>query len=307
MGIIIETRKLSKSYGSFPAVKDLDLRVAEKEVFGLLGPNGAGKTTTILMLLGLTVPTSGEALVAGIDPVRHPLGVKKQVGYLPEKLGFYEELGAEGNLRYTAYLNGLSSDEASARITDALEKVGLGDVGEKPVGKFSHGMKQRLGIADLLIKRPHLAILDEPAVGIDPGGVSQMLELITRLNKDMGTTIVLCTHMLQQVERVCHRVGIMVRGQMVAEGDIEKLKRGKGYWVEVKVQQPTPTLLTILQKLPGANAVVQSGNVFSISSDRDIRADIAKVVVASGSLLEEMRLQEQSLEDIYRHFVKEAA
>ncbi|MDP2744391.1 MAG: ABC transporter ATP-binding protein, partial [Dehalococcoidia bacterium] len=172
---IIKTRQLSKSYGAFQAVRALDLEVREREIFGLLGPNGAGKSTTILMLLGLTEPTSGEASVCGYDPVRHPLEVKRQVGYLPEKVGFYEELTAEENLKYTAYLNGLSPKSASERITEALKRVGLSDVAQKRVSQLSHGMKQRLGIGDVLVKAPRLVILDEPASGIDPEGVSQVL------------------------------------------------------------------------------------------------------------------------------------
>jgi ABC-2 type transport system ATP-binding protein len=228
-GDIIKTQQLSKSYGQFRAVQDLDFDVRGGEIFGLLGPNGAGKSTTILMLLGLTEPTSGEVSVCGYDPVRHPLEVKRQVGYLPEKLGFYEDLSAEGNLKYTAYLNGISPEVTSQRIGEALDKVGLGDVAQKRVGQFSHGMKQRLGIADVLVKAlkaPRLVILDEPAAGIDPEGVNQLLELITRLNHDLGMTVVFCTHMLYQVERICQRVGIMVQGRMVVEGVLEELKKG---------------------------------------------------------------------------------
>lgn len=223
---IIETRQLAKSYGQFQAVKALDFEVQEGDVFGLLGPNGAGKSTTILMLLGLTEPTSGEVSVCGYDPVHHPLEVKRQVGYLPEKLGFYEELSAEENLKYTAYLNNISLEMTSQRIKDALERVGLKDVARKQVGHFSHGMKQRLGIADVLVKAPRMVILDEPAAGIDPEGVNQVLDLIVRMNRELGVTVVFCTHMLYQVERVCKKVGIMVHGRMVVEDGLDVLTKG---------------------------------------------------------------------------------
>ncbi|MFC1962664.1 ABC transporter ATP-binding protein, partial [Chloroflexota bacterium] len=274
--------------------------------FGLLGPNGAGKSTTILMCLGLTEPTSGEVSVCGHDPVRHPLEVKRQVGYMPEKLGFYEELSAEGNLKYTAYLNNVSPQAALPRIQEALEQVGLIDVAKKRVGQFSHGMKQRLGVADVLVKAPRLVILDEPVSGIDPEGVDQLLELIAHLNHKMGMTVVLCTHMLNQVERVCQRVGIMVRGQMVLEESLEVLKRGKRYQVEVKVGEPRAGLLSALQKIEGVDSAEQRGEVFLIDSDRDLRSEVAKVVLASESLLEGIRLQEKSLEEIYHQHMRES-
>ncbi|MBM2831611.1 MAG: putative transporter ATP-binding protein [Dehalococcoidia bacterium] len=305
-GAIIKTRQLSKSYGAFQAVRALDLEVREREIFGLLGPNGAGKSTTILMLLGLTEPTSGEASVCGYDPVRHPLEVKRQVGYLPEKVGFYEELTAEEDLKYTAYLNGLSPKSASERIKEALKRVGLADVAQKRVGQLSHGMKQRLGIADVLVKAPRLVILDEPAAGIDPEGVSQLLELITRLNRELGMTVVFCTHMLQQVEKICHRVGVMAHGQMVGEGNLEELKRGKRFLIEVKVKELGTAILPAIQKIEGIFSAEKRDDGLLVESDRDVRSEVAKVVVAGGGLLEGMKLREHSLEDIYRRYVREA-
>jgi len=165
---VVETRDLTKKYGDFTAVDRLDLTIKEGEVFGLLGPNGAGKTTTLLMLLGLTEPTSGWVRVLGEDPARRPLEVKARVGYLPETLGFYTELTAWENLIYSAKLNGLPRKEAYRRVEAALDRVGLASVANQRVATFSHGMRQRLGVADVLLKKPSLIIMDEPTQGLDP-------------------------------------------------------------------------------------------------------------------------------------------
>ncbi len=159
---IIRAEALTKRYGSALAVDGLDLTVEAGEVFGLLGPNGAGKTTTILMLLGLTEPTSGRAIVAGFDPLRQPLEVKRRVGYMPDSVGFYDHLSGIANLRYTAALCGMKPADADARIEAALKRVRLEAAGGKPVRAYSRGMRQRLAIAEILMKGAAVAILDEP-------------------------------------------------------------------------------------------------------------------------------------------------
>ena len=200
-------------------VNALDLRLSAGEVFGLLGPNGAGKTTTILMLLGLVEPTSGDIEVLGLDPARNPLEVKSHVGYLPDAVGFYDGLTGRENLRFTAQLNRISREEAENRI-DALAGRGWAGRGrrQRRPGTYSRGMKQRLGIADALIKEPSILILDEPTTSIDPEGVAEMLGLIRRLADDHGVTILLSSHLLHQVQAVCDRVAIFVRGTVVAQG-----------------------------------------------------------------------------------------
>ncbi|RME90037.1 MAG: ABC transporter ATP-binding protein [Verrucomicrobia bacterium] len=227
MAAVIETEGLTKRYGAQVAVNRLNLTVPEGAIFGFLGPNGAGKTTTILMLLGLSEPTAGKARVLGLDPVREPLKVKRQVGYLPESVGFYDDLSARENLRYIAALNNLAPAEAGKRIDEALATVELADQGDKPVGAYSHGMRQRLGIAELLVKNPKLLILDEPTVGLDPDGTNKMLDLIVSLNRDRGITVMLSSHLLNQVQRICSHVGIMNRGELVASGTLQELTAGK--------------------------------------------------------------------------------
>ena len=212
---IIETRGLTKTYGSLKAVDSLDLSIGKGEIFGLLGPNGAGKSTTILMLLGLTEPTAGEARICGLNATRNPIAVKRKVGYMPDSVGFYNDLTALDNLVYIARLNGTPESKVVARAKEMLVEVGLEAAIHKKAGTFSRGMKQRLGLADVLIRQPEVIILDEPTLGIDPAGVKDFLELILQLNRRQGLTILLSSHHLHQVQQVCSRVGIF-RGFQVA-------------------------------------------------------------------------------------------
>lgn len=227
---VIETWGLSKDYGGVTAVDDLRLRLEPGEVFGFLGPNGAGKSTTLLMLMGLTRPSGGQARVCGLDPVRESRKIKELVGYLPENVGFYGELTAEESLRFVADLNGIDRAQARGRIREALETVGLAwgdDARSKPVDTFSRGMKQRLGIAEVLIKEPRLLLLDEPTLGLDPDGAHRIIELIQTLNRERGITVLLSSHHLHQVQKISERVGIMIRGKLVAEGTLDELAEGR--------------------------------------------------------------------------------
>jgi ABC-2 type transport system ATP-binding protein len=214
---------LTKRYGNLAAVNSLDLELRRGEIFGLLGQNGAGKTTTILMLLGLTEPTAGSARVMGLDPARDALRVKRQVGYLPDSVGFYGDLTGRQNLRYTARLNGLRRDEAEARIDEALEQVSLSDRGDGRTDTYSRGMLQRLGIADALIKDPEILILDEPTAAIDPIGVVEILQLLRDLVRERGVTVLLSSHLLTQVQSVCDRVGIFAAGRLIGLGTVPEL------------------------------------------------------------------------------------
>jgi len=317
--LAIETKDLTKRYDGVTVVDSLNLHVKENEVFGLLGPNGAGKTTTILMLLGLTEPASGTARVYGFNPTREPLKVKRLVGYLPEKVGFYDNLTATENLRFIAELNNIGYAEANKRIDEVLETVGLTDeeimekVGpndkkEKTVGKFSRGMKQRLGIADVLIKKPKVVFLDEPTAGLDPKGINQLLDLIANLPK-VGTTVVLSSHQLHQVQRVCHSIGILSKGKMVIEGSIDKLGRealaGGRYIIEVETVQPTSQLVDAIKGIKEVKKVEAKENILLVSTDSDLRAEISKAVVQNNFPLIQMKIQEFSLDDIYMKYFRE--
>ncbi len=225
---LVRADRLTKHYGELVAVDELTLELHHGEIYGLLGPNGAGKTTTILMLLGLSEPTSGTATVVGLDPARRPLEVKRRVGYLPDAVGFYGRLTGRENLRYTARLNGLAPAEEAERIDGVLADVGLTDAADRPTDAYSRGMLQRLGIADALVKEPDVLILDEPTTSIDPTGVADLLALVRRLVAEREIGVLLSSHLLSQVEQLCDRVGIFSRGKLVAEGSVTELAAQAG-------------------------------------------------------------------------------
>jgi len=224
---VIETQDLTKVYGEQVAVDHLNLKINPGEVFGFLGPNGAGKTTTLLMLLGLSEPTSGKAWVCGFDPTREPLKVKRLVGYLAENVGFYDDMNAEQNLLFISRLNGIPDDLAWTKIRELLKVIDLEADPKKKVGEYSRGMRQRLGIAEVLLKDPEVVFLDEPTLGLDPDGSLQMLELIRSLSQDKKITVFFSSHLLDQVQKISHRVGIMIKGHLVAVGRIEDLAQEK--------------------------------------------------------------------------------
>jgi ABC-2 type transport system ATP-binding protein len=224
---VIDMKELSKVYNRQTVVDQVSFHIEEGEVFGFLGPNGSGKTTTLLMLMGLTRPSGGWARVCGLDPVRQAKEVKAQVGYLPENVGFYGDLDAVQCLEYIADLNGLARREAGDKIRDVLEVVGLKESMAKKVGAFSRGMRQRLGVAEVLLKDPKVMFLDEPTLGLDPDGAIRLIDLIQSLNQERKMTVLLSSHNLYQVQKISHRVGIMIGGKMVAEGSIETLGKEK--------------------------------------------------------------------------------
>ncbi|MFA6813783.1 MAG: ABC transporter ATP-binding protein [Bacteroidaceae bacterium] len=221
---IIVLNDLTKKYGDYTAVDHVNLTINQGDVFGMLGPNGAGKSTTILMMLGLTEPTSGNVEICGFNSTTHPIDVKRKVGYLPEDVGFYDNITGIENLRYTAQLNGIPTAKANIKIEQLLKRVGLEGQGEKKTGKYSRGMRQRLGLADVLIKDPQIIILDEPTSGIDPAGVVEFINLIHELSEKDGLTILFSSHILDQVQKACQRVVLFDKGQLLAEIDLAEMK-----------------------------------------------------------------------------------
>ena len=306
---VIETVDLTKTYDNTTVVDRLNLHIEEGEIFGFLGPNGAGKTTTILMLLGLTEPTSGVARICGYNSTREPLKVKRISGYVPERVGFYEDLTAHHNLAYTARLNGLSEEMVMKRIGESLDIVGLSEVAKQRVQEFSRGMKQRLAIADILIKRPRVAFLDEPTSGIDPEGMKEMLDLIARIAREQKMTVILSSHQLHQVQQICNRVGILVKGQMVVEGSPDQLGRealgGGQFRVEIQLAETTPALVDCIKRIDGVVGVERSGELLLISCLDDLRPQIAKAIVDNNGLLIQMKIQSYTLEDIYMKYFSE--
>ncbi len=307
MNAVIETQDLSKHYGPVIAVDGLTLTLPKGEVFGLLGPNGSGKTTTILMLLGLTEPTSGAVRVLGYDPSRHPLEVKRRVGYLPDSIGFYDDLTARENLRYTARLNGLPRAEAEARIDEVLARVGVASVADRRVGAFSRGMRQRLGLAEVLLKRPEIAILDEPTAGLDPEAAMEYLAMIKDL-KAHGITVLLSSHLLHQVQAVCDRVGLFHRGKMVLEGTFESLADrvlGGAYRIQIETSR-LDGLEPELRAIPGVTSLSQERpGQFRLEAQVDCRAEVARRVVGKGADLLGLTLERPSLDEIYARYFQE--
>ncbi len=308
--IVVECHDLTRQYGTLVAVDHLNLIVRKGEIFGLLGPNGAGKTTTILMLLGLTEPTSGSVRVLGLDPARQPLSVKARVGYLPDQVGFYDGLTARENLSYIAKLNGIRGREMHDRIREALEQVQLSDVADRRVGTFSRGMRQRLGVAEVLLKRPQLIIMDEPTLALDPQAVREFLDLIRQLKKS-GITIILSSHLLHQVQEVCDRVGLFYKGRMVLEGAVSELAQqvlGGAYRIRVEAEGG-PFLEETLRSLPDVLQVTRNGvQTYHIEARSDRRADVARAIIEAGGRLLSLSADVPRLDEVYtRYFQKEAA
>ena len=316
--IRIKTRGLTKRYDDLVAVDHLDLDIRAGEIFGLLGQNGAGKTTTILMLLGLTEITEGAARVVGLDPSRGPLEVKRRVGYLPDSVGFYGDLTGRENLRYTARLNRLERDEAEATIDAVLEQVGLTDRADDPVEEYSRGMIQRLGIADALVKDPDVMILDEPTTAIDPLGVTEILELLRRLVRERGMAILLSSHLLNQVQSVCDRIGIFAAGRLIGQGTMEQLAErfGEGQkeleiGLDVHTPEDVERARTVLRAVPGITRLgdsIRPGDPWhmSIAPGADpaaVRSAVLAAVAREQLPLTSIRAIVPSLEDIYRRAV----
>jgi ABC-2 type transport system ATP-binding protein len=307
---VITARGLTKRYRSATVVDHIDFEIAKGQVFGLLGPNGAGKTTTILMMLGLTEITEGEVRVLGHDPRREPLAVKRRVGYLPDSVGFYDYLTAADNLAYTARLMQFPAAERKQRIAAALERVKLGNVANKRVATFSRGMRQRLGLAEIIMKQAEIAILDEPTSGLDPQATHEFLDLIQALKRE-GVTVMLSSHLLDQVQRVCDHVALFQTGRIVLRGTVSELARqvlGAGFVVEVDAATPHGTDLEgRLAAIPGVTGVSRTGDRYRLTSSRDVRPDAARAVVAADGALTRLSVDEPSLDTIYtRYFQRQA-
>jgi ABC-2 type transport system ATP-binding protein len=300
---VIEVTNLTKRYNGVAVVNGISFSVARGEIFGLLGPNGAGKTTTILMLLGLSEISDGQARVLDRDPVREPLAVKRQVGYLPDQIGFYDNLTAAENLRYTARLMGFERSEREERIKSSLGHVGLGEVANNRVGTFSRGMRQRLGLAEILMKEAQIAILDEPTSGLDPQATAELLNIIRDL-KNHGVSVLLSSHLLERVQSVCDRVALFSQGNIVLIGTVPELGRqvlGGGFRVEVEAQGQG--LAERIAAIPGVQRVEPAGaNRFLLLADHDVRPEAASAVVAAGGRLLRLSVEEPSLEAIYTRY-----
>jgi ABC-2 type transport system ATP-binding protein len=303
---VIEARGLLKLYGSARAVDAIDLSIRKGEIFGLLGPNGAGKTTTILMMLGLTETSGGSVEVLGFNPVRQPLEVKRRVGYLPDAVGFYDNLTARENLVYIARLLDIPRRQIDARIMEALGAVQLADVADKRVATFSRGMRQRLGIAEIVMKKAEVAILDEPTSGLDPHATFELLEMIRGL-KRAGVAVLLSSHLLDRVQSVCDRVALFNHGKIALMGTVVELANqvlGAGH--PILIEATGIDVPATLRGVEGVQRVVPEGEGFRIVADRDVRAAAAQRIVSAGGSLTRLAELQPSLEEVYTRYFEEA-
>ena len=306
---IIETFDLTKRYGDFTAVDSLDMTVQKGEIFGFLGPNGAGKTTTILMLMGLSVPTSGSATVAGYDIIENSRDVRRVASVLPEYSSLYGELTAAQNLEYVGKLNDLTKDVREERIGVMLEIVGMSEWADEKYEKFSRGMKQRVGIAAALVKQPKLVFLDEPTLGLDPVGTKEVRELIIRLNREQGLTVVLTSHMLNEVQMTCDRVGIINKGKLIVMETLENLTKDmtgvEERNVEFMLSEVPQGLVGDLEAIEGVKSVTRESDRLLVYGGVESDYEVSKTITDKGAVILLMRPKEYSLEEIFMKYYEE--
>lgn len=307
---IIQTEELTKYYGQVKAVDHLDLTVYEGEIFGFLGPNGSGKTTTLLMLMGLTLPTSGTATVGGYDIIKNSRDIRKIAGLLPEGAGYYEDLTAKQNLRYIGQLNDIPVAEAEKRAADLLEVVGLAKWADTKVEKFSRGMKQRLGIAEVLMKKPKIAFFDEPTIGLDPQGTKEIRDVLIRLNREQHLTVCLSSHLLYEVQQTCQRVGIIRGGKLIAADTIENLSKSamkEKMTIEFELSKINPDLVEKIKNIDGVTSVDQEDLKLFVHTERDNREQVSQTIVDHGAVILLMKPKEYTLEEIFLKYYEEEA
>ena len=308
--IMIELKGLTKQYGDITAVNNLSLDVKRGEIFGLLGPNGAGKTTTTLMLLGLTEPSAGLATIAGVDCTRNPLQVKRFVGYLPDNMGFYADMTGRENLRMTGRMNGMNGVALEKRIDTLLKRIGMADAADRRTSTYSKGMKQRLGIADILIKDPDVLIMDEPTNGIDPEGMKHMMRLIRELAEEDGKTIMISSHQLHQIQQICDRVGIFVKGKLIACGRIDELAKQleaeNGYRFEIGAKPFTGELVSAIRNVEGVQTVDATEEYVIVQTEQNIISSIVDALVSAHFEVCHIRQISNDLDDIYSRYFEKA-
>ncbi|MGP3667565.1 MAG: ATP-binding cassette domain-containing protein [Candidatus Bathyarchaeota archaeon] len=308
---VIETEDLTKIYKSegknVLALDHLNLKVKRNIVFGLLGPNGSGKTTLIMTLTGLTLPTSGSARVLGFDVVKESLKIRRKVGVLPEGADFYDHLTAKQNLRYIAALNDIPKGDREKRVEEVLKIVGLEDVKDRKVGGFSKGMKQRLGIAQTLLKDPDLLIFDEPTAGLDPEAAKAFKEMVLRFRGE-GKTVMLSTHLLFEVGPLCDYVAIVNRGKIAVQGNVkeiaEKFMVEEGYNIRVLGRGNVGKFIEALVNLKGVKNVKLEREYVIINAAGDVRVEVGKLASECGVEVGTLELLIPSLEDIFIKYYK---
>jgi ABC-2 type transport system ATP-binding protein len=296
----VEVRGLVKRYGDLIAVAGVDLTVNTGDVYGYLGPNGAGKTTSLRMMLGLIRPSAGSVRLFGRDPMESVRALEGVAGFV-EAPTFYPYMSGRRNLELLAAFDGHG---ASERIESALERVELSDRARDRVGGYSHGMRQRLGIAAALLREPRLLLLDEPSTGLDPAGMRDMRVLVRRLAGE-GITVLLSSHLLTEVEEVCNRVAIVRSGAIVYEGEIADLKRGAGTTYRL-LTTDDERALAVCRAQPGLSKVSAEGGRISFSADDGAVAELSQALVEAGALIRTLAPQTVTLEDLFFSLTEDA-
>ncbi|MFY9705490.1 MAG: ATP-binding cassette domain-containing protein [Desulfobacterales bacterium] len=310
---MIHVENLTKNYGDIAAVDQINFEIQKGEILGLLGPNGAGKTTTLRMLTGFLRPSTGTIRVKELDIDRHPIEIKKIMGYLPESAPLYHDMLVFDYLNYVADIREIPPDRKFARIRELGDLCGLNPVMHMPIAELSKGFRQRVGLAHAMMSDPEILILDEPTSGLDPNQIVEIRDIIKRIGKQK--TVVLSTHILSEAEATCDRVVIISRGKIVADGDIDKLKQSAGgtSLIHLTLQQADSD--AVRQKLSataGVQGVVRLEAVnsqlkvtLSVPSTRDLRGEIYRTVKQTDWELLEFYQESRTLETVFRELTKE--
>jgi len=302
MEYAVKVQNLTHTFGTLKAVDDMTFNIRRGEVFGLLGPNGAGKTTTVRLLNGLYAPAQGSIEVLGMNPQSEGNAVRRRTGILTETPANYERLTARQNLEFFGTLAGMDKTDLKRRIEELLAFFGLEKRADDLVGKYSKGMKQRLALARAFLHRPELIYLDEPTSGLDPESAQQVRELIESLRVQNGHTVFLCTHHLDEAQRLCDRVAILNRGRVLAQGTLEELGNRflPGLWIEIGLWMPLPTSEEIVSRQSGVLQVNVDGRALKVqvNSESQVPA-IVRGLVEAGAQIVSVQPVKTSLEDVY--------
>ncbi|KAA3646692.1 MAG: ABC transporter ATP-binding protein [Chloroflexi bacterium] len=297
---MIETKDLTKRFGTFTAVDNINLKLEPGEIYGLLGPNGAGKTTTISMILGTLVPTKGEIFVFGQTLSSDPFAIKRRIGVVAESQAFYREMTAWEYLMFFAEL--YQAEEAEPRAEELLSAVELWDWRNGLIGQFSAGMRRKLGFVRGLIHSPEALILDEPVANLDPYGILQIRKIL-QAERDLGRTILISSHILSEVEQTVDRVGIISKGRLIIEDNMHNLRQlvGGRRRIEVELVELPNSLVRHLEALDFISEVIQDKSNLTVytSEDRDYRSDLGTALSQQGAIVQGMRAHEASLEEAF--------
>lgn len=301
---MIRTEGLTRKFGSLVAVDDLNIHIKEGDVYGFLGPNGAGKTTTIRMLSTLIKPTSGTASIMGYDIHKEPNNARRAIGIMPERPGFYDEMSGRKQLRFYGEFYKIPRPKLDARIEELMARVGMMRFIDAAIKTYSHGMRKRLAIAQALLHDPKILILDEPSTGLDPKGVQEFRDLIKGLNKE-GYTMFLSSHVLPEIQQVCDRVGILRRGQLVAEDSIDNLREqlisrsvDRVSIVATGFSEEHVNRIRALEAVRSADPV--GWGIMVLAEPRsNVTADVNDILVRGGARITSMTTMEPTLEDVF--------